>query len=520
VQRHRPNHAPPAQDSPLLVVKGAAKRFGGVVAVADLDLQVERGGMVGVIGPNGAGKSTLLRILAGIQRLDAGEIWLDGQRIDGKPPHRVARAGIGLANQIPRPFRRLTVRQNIEVGAHANRGRAQRAQIDDILDRTGLTALAERPAAGLGLLDLKRLELARALSLDPLLLLLDEVAAGLDGVALEEVVELVREINASGVTVMLVEHIEALVHSLARRVYVLDWGVLVASGTPDEIAADHHVREIYLGGQNAADGPTSAPGRALKLHGGDRMIELEAVSARFGQLRAVDDATVHVERGELVAVLGANGAGKTTLAKLATGAVRPSSGAIRFDGADVTAAPAHGRAALGIAYCPEGRRLFGDMTVADNLHMGAYPKRAHAGIAGRTDRVCDLFPMLRERSKQLAGTLSGGQQQMLAIGRALMADPLLLVLDEVSLGLSPKAADEIYAALAEISRGGVSILLMEQSVYRALRVADRAYVMDRGRIVFAGPAAELRDGDRLPEVYFGATGNAASMTPALGSVRR
>jgi branched-chain amino acid transport system ATP-binding protein len=500
----------------LLRVQMARKRFGGVVALDAVSFDVQEGDILGVIGPNGAGKSTLLRVLAGTHRLDSGEIWLQDQRIDRLKTHQVARAGIGLANQIPRPFTRLTVRENVAVGAHSRSGaRTTGAFIDRVLERTGLSAQAQRPAGSLALVDRKRLEMARALSLDPRLLLLDEVAAGLADAALDEVMELVESINRSGVTVILVEHIEALVHRLARRVLVLDWGKLLVQGTPAEIAADEQVQSIYLGTSHGRYEQRVARARTAPESAGHELLRVESLGANYGQLRAIDGVSLRVSRGELVAVVGANGAGKSTLAKAIAGGIAVHDGTVSLVGTDVTTLPAYERAKRGIAHCFEGRRLFGELSVAENLAMGAYSRRASGGETRRLERVHELFPVLRDRAPQQAGTLSGGQQQMLAIGRALMADPVLLVLDEVSLGLSPKAADEVYAALGQISAGGVSILLIEQSVYRALEIADRVYVMDRGRITYDGPVGELLSSGRLEEAYFGRAG--AAVRDAAGA---
>ena len=229
---------------PLLEARGLTKRFGGVTALDGLDLSIEPGDVIGVMGPNGAGKSTLLKTLLGEIRPDSGDILLDGRSVLGWPTHRIARSGVALANQVPRPFLRLTVAENVRVGALA---RGDRMRDVDVLDLCGLGDKAQRPAGSLGLLDLKRLEMARALSLHPRVLFLDEVGAGLVAHETEQMIDIVRKVHAEGVALMVVEHVEAVIRELAQRIIVIDWGKVVARGTPEEVAADPTVRSIYLG---------------------------------------------------------------------------------------------------------------------------------------------------------------------------------------------------------------------------------------------------------------------------------
>jgi branched-chain amino acid transport system ATP-binding protein len=221
-------------------------------------------------------------------------------------------------------------------------------------------------------------------------------------------------------------------------------------------------------------------------------------------LRSVD---LQIGAGELVAVLGANGAGKTTLARAISGLSRARRGTVEFDGEDVTSLRPHERARLGIAHCQEGRRLFGELTVAENLLLGAQTAAAREAEAETLRWIDELFPILAERRDQLAATLSGGQQQMLAIARALVARPRLLLCDEVSLGLSPKATDDVFAALEVVRGSGIAIVLVEQNVHRALALADRAYVLERGHVSFSGDPRELLDERRLREAYFGRSGD-------------
>ena len=491
--------------SPAVDLRGVCKRFGGVTALDGVDLRIEPGEAVGLIGPNGAGKSTLLKVLAGEHRVDGGRLGVLGRDTRRLARHRIAALGVGVAHQIPQPFRGLTVRENARVGALHRRGSgSSHDRVEHVLELCGLKEKADRPAGSLPLLDLKRLELARALSLEPRLLLLDEIAAGLVGEELEAVIELLRTIRAER-TLVVVEHVERVVADIVDRVVVLDWGKLIAAGTPAEIAADAKVQEVYLG--TAGTAPAAAKRRPRPVEAGaEPLLRIEGASAAYGAATVLRDIDLEIHPGEVVAVLGANGAGKTTLTRLISGLNRAGGGRILFAGEDVTSRPAHERARLGVAHCQEGRRLFADLTIAENLTLGAQTRAARGQADDTLAEVIELFPILAERRTQLAGTLSGGQQQMLAIARALMARPALLLCDEVSLGLSPVATDALYGAMEKIGESGLAILLVEQNVHRCLELADRVYVLDRGRISFQGRPEELADEQRLREAYFGRRG--------------
>lgn len=483
-----------------LRLEGLTKRFGGVTAVDDVTLSFPAGSASAVIGPNGAGKSTLLKMISAVYTPTSGQVHLGETRLDTLAPHQLARHGVGFAHQIPRPFRQLTVRQNVSVAtAAARRG----TDVDDVLERTGLMAHADRTSGSLGLLDLKRIEVARALACAPQLVLLDEIAAGLVGRELEEAIELIRSIHATGVTVILVEHVEAVVRSLVDRVVVLDWGELIADGTPAQIAEDSRVREVYLGGNT----PTHDHTLAREASGLPPLLEVRDLEAGYGGQLALHGVTLTVPDASVVAVLGANGAGKSTLCATISGLVPAVSGTVTLreknSTRDLTSQPAHVRNAAGIAHCPEGRRLFAGLSVLDNLKLGAYGVRDKSEVETRIQETLAVFPRLKAKLSDLAESLSGGQQQMVAVGRALMSRPRLLICDEVSLGLSPKAIDELYEGLDLVRASGRSLLLIEQNVHRCLDFADQAYVLNRGRISFSGEPSRLKDDTTLDTAYFG-----------------
>lgn len=234
------------------------------------------------------------------------------------------------------------------------------------------------------------------------------------------------------------------------------------------------------------------------------MLQVDIISVFYGGIRALQDVSLHVEEGEIVTLIGANGAGKTTTLRALSGLERPASGTIAFAGQILNRVPPERIVAAGIAHAPEGRRIFSEMSVAENIALGAYGRRDHSAVAQDRDRMLDLFPRLRERLHQSGGTLSGGEQQMLAIARAVMARPKLLLLDEPSLGLAPFLVRDIFRIITEINANGVSILLVEQNANQALHIAHRAYVMETGRIVLQGPAPEIAASPEVKAAYLGA----------------
>jgi branched-chain amino acid transport system ATP-binding protein len=233
------------------------------------------------------------------------------------------------------------------------------------------------------------------------------------------------------------------------------------------------------------------------------ILELESVDAFYGRIQALRGVTINVEQGEIVALIGSNGAGKTTTLRTISGLMHPQSGSIRFDNHDITRTGPSKIVEMGVCQSPEGRRLFPRMTVVDNLFMGAYTRRDKAGITADMDRVFTLFPRLQERRTQISGTLSGGEQQMLAMGRALMARPKLLMLDEPSLGLAPILVETIFSIVREINSQGTPVLLVEQNAFKALEVAHRGYVLETGNIVQTGTGKELLASEDVQRAYLG-----------------
>lgn len=233
------------------------------------------------------------------------------------------------------------------------------------------------------------------------------------------------------------------------------------------------------------------------------LLEIHNLNSGYGELQILWDVTMQVETGQLTSLVGSNGAGKTTLLRSVMGAIQPWSGSVIFDGHDITHLPAHRRPELGIVLVPEGRQLFTDMTVLENLEMGAANRRARPHMADNIRRMYDLFPRLAERKNQRAGTLSGGEQQMLAVARGLMAEPHLLLIDELSLGLAPILVLSLFESLKKLQQQGITLLLVEQNVHMALTISDYAYVLSEGHISISGPAEEVANQEDIRKAYLG-----------------
>ena len=235
----------------------------------------------------------------------------------------------------------------------------------------------------------------------------------------------------------------------------------------------------------------------------DIALEIENVESGYGEVQVLWGVSLKVRTGQLTTILGANGAGKTTTLRTIMHWLKPWKGRVMLDGQDVTRLSMHAKAQKGLVLVPEGRQLFSDMTVEENLQMGAYPPRTRKNVARNLDRVFTLFPRLQERKRQLAGTLSGGEQQMLAVGRGLMQEPLVLMIDELSLGLSPLLAQQLFLTLKKLKGEGITIVLVEQNVHLALALADYAYVMAEGRVRLEGPAQQVENMDEVRSAYLG-----------------
>jgi branched-chain amino acid transport system ATP-binding protein len=367
----------------------------------------------------------------------------------------------------------------------------------------GYAGPVDRPAGALPHVDKRLVEIARALAVRPSVLALDEPAAGLEANDKAAIGALLRKLAAGGVAVVLVEHDMTLVMGISGQVVVLDAGVKIAEGPPARVAADAGVQAAYLGASGRAERARKQPLPAQRA----TLLATEKLSAGYGASRVLRDAALDIAQGEVVAVLGPNGAGKTTLMRVLSGLLRPVEGRIVFLGAPIEALDADRIAQAGLILVPEGRQVFPELTVIDNLQLGGAAQRRPDA-----DRMIELmltrFPALRERAHQRAGLLSGGEQQMLAIARGLMARPKVLMLDEPSLGLAPKLLESLYDLVAELRDEGNTLLLVDQVARLALSVADRAYVLQSGTLGQSSAARELAGDPQLVRAYLGEQGAA------------
>ena len=485
--------------------------FGGVHAVAGVSLAARAGEVTSIIGPNGAGKTTLLNLMGGFYKPDAGAVMLGARNVAGLPSHALARAGIGRTYQTTQLFSRMSVLDNLLIAQRrgrlqsifsalfrAPRDRPMRELAESLLAFVGYDGALHQPAGALPHVDKRLVEIARALATQPSVLLLDEPAAGLSHGDTERVAGLMRRIADAGIAVVLVEHDMNLVMGVSDCVVVLDAGARISEGTPAEVRNDPAVRKAYLG-----EGAIEGTGRAPGWKGSEEtVLAVDKVSAGYGAAPVLNDVQLTVRSGELVAVLGANGAGKSTLMRALSGLHRPIEGAVMLLGDDITTYAAHDIAGAGLVLVPEGRQVFPELSVVDNIVLGGFA-RTDFDAEAEVGRMLTRFPALRERRDSRAGLLSGGEQQMLAIARGLVARPKVLMLDEPSLGLAPVLINNLYAVLAELRDEGMTILLVDQMAALALSVADRGYVIDSGRVVHEGSAEDIRNEPVLERAYLG-----------------
>jgi len=497
--------------SALLEVREVSVRFGGVSALDKLSLEVPAGEVTGLIGPNGAGKTTCFNVITGLQSPDRGRVFLDGADVTRARPYKRARLGIGRTFQRLETFRTLTARENVQLGAEIS-GRARGGaglSVADIIEQVGIADVADECVETLPTGTQRLVELGRALATSPRIVLLDEPSSGLDDDETTRLGALLARLATGGLGVLLVEHDMRFVMSTCRTINVLDFGQVIATGTPDAIQQNRAVRAAYLGGGPDDSRPPevrmSAPTRvdvsapsANHQPGRAPALELRGVRAGYGLIDVIEDLSFAVRAGEVLAILGPNGAGKSTALKVACGEIEPTAGDVLLHGERINGAHSDTLARRGICCVPEGRGIFPTLTVAENLAMCTHTGTSLATIQ---DEAFARFPQLAQRRRQVAGTLSGGEQQMLAMSRALTTKPEVLLLDELSMGLAPLVVDALYEEVARIARGDIGIVIVEQFAHDVLAVADHAVVVLHGRVVLRGTPTDVAAG--LDAAYLG-----------------
>jgi branched-chain amino acid transport system ATP-binding protein len=517
-----------ADGAACLRLEDVTVNFGGLHAVSHVSLRTVPGGITAVIGPNGAGKTTLFNVISGLQKATTGHVWYKGKDLTRMSAVAICRLGLARTFQNLRIFGNMSVLDNVLTGRHRHehskflaagfrlpsQRREEHKSRDfclQVLELVGLSKVAYEMAASLPYGQQRLVEIARALASEPKLLLLDEPAAGMNQSEREVLSAKILEIAASGIDVLIVEHDIEMIMGISNHVNVLDHGRLICEGRPEDVRCDAGVIEAYLG-VSEKEGASVRASHAERMAAGlgqrsdTPILTVENLSTYYGAIGAVRDVNLHVNEGECVAVLGANGAGKTTLLRTISGSLRSRSGRILLDQTDITRRSAPQIVELGICQVLEGRHVFPTLTVYDNLLLGAGKNRKEKTFLEGMASVFELFPVLEERRGQIAGSLSGGEQQMLAIGRALMGRPRILILDEPSMGLAPLVIETIFRALRVLNDKGLTLLMVEQNATAALSIADRALVLVTGKVALEGKASDLQDDPRLHDLYLGKAG--------------
>ncbi|MBO1077224.1 branched-chain amino acid ABC transporter ATP-binding protein/permease [Roseomonas marmotae] len=481
---------------PLLTIRKLSRHFGSLHVAREIDLDIMPYRLHSLIGPNGAGKTTFFNMLTGILPPNAGEVRFLGTDITHMPVHRRARLGLGRSFQIVSIFPKLPAFENVRIAVQA-RSRHQNGfwrdahawqEINEeswsLLAAVGLEDHAGETCENLPHGARRLLEIAVTLATDAKLLLLDEPLAGLAEADRVVVSRLIRQLATSH-AVLLVEHDLDRVVALSDRISVLHQGRLIADGPPAAVVGDPAVIAAYLGKSGEAPEALAAPPPAapsVPVRGAGELLRVEGLVAGYGGSKVLDGIDLVVRPGEAVALLGRNGVGKTTLLRAITGTVAASGGRILLEGQAIGGQTTYAINHRGIALVPEGRRLFPNLTVRDNLLIAARPGGASL------DEVYRLFPRLREREGVTAENLSGGERQMGAIARALMAPSKLLLLDEPFEGLAPAIVAELTQAILRL-RGERAIILVEHHAEKVLPVVERVYVLVNGRVAHAGDSA-------------------------------
>jgi branched-chain amino acid transport system ATP-binding protein len=483
----------------ILEAHGISKSFGGLKAVQGVDIRVRDQTLHALIGPNGAGKTTAFNLISGLYRPDKGDVLLRGQSVAALSPERITAAGVGRSFQITNLFPGLSVEENVRLAVQARHPRrfdpwTPARSLKDIEGETaalirylGIAGMEPAEAGALSYGGQRLLDMGLALATKPRILLLDEPLAGLSAAERQRIGDIIKRLSAN-IPVLLVEHDIDRVFQIADAVTVMNEGKVLVDGTVEDARSSPKVQEVYIGSGAAtlaAKPRESAAEPAI-------LLAARGVNTYYGKSHILADVGFDVHDHEIVALLGRNGAGKSTLLKTLIGIVPPAAGDIRLNGTDIAGRPAAEIARLGIGYVPQGRGLFAGMTVAQNLELGRLKRRTGHGVRWDIERIFDYFPRIRERLGTPADFLSGGEQQMVAVARALSGDVRVLLLDEPFEGLAPTVIEQLFESFDKL-RHEVSIIIVDHHLDLALSLSDRTVALERGRVIHTGLSNDLRD---------------------------
>jgi branched-chain amino acid transport system ATP-binding protein len=488
-----------ASAAPVLLAQGLTKRFGGIHAVDGIDLAVKDRTLHALIGPNGAGKTTAFNLLSGLFPPDAGQIELAGRSVAGLKPEDITTAGVGRSFQITNLFGGLSTKENLRLAVQARSAKrfAMWTSADGVADVNketaelvaflGLSGMERAEAASLSYGGQRLLDMGLAIATRPRILLLDEPLAGLAAGERTRIASLLSTI-ATEIPVLLVEHDIDRVFQIADHVTVMNEGKVLVDGTVEDARNDAKVREVYIGSGVAA----LAARPRVSAAGATPILVVDSVDTFYGKSHILNSVSFDVREHEILALLGRNGAGKSTLLKTVIGIAPSAAGAIRLQGEDTAGFASAQIARRGIGYVPQGRGLFAGMSVADNLALGRLKRMTGTGIHWDNERIASYFPRLTDRWHSPADYLSGGEQQMLAVARALAGDVRVLLLDEPFEGLSPAVTEELFEAFDRL-RYDVAIIIVDHHLDLALALSDRTVVLERGSVAWTGASHALRD---------------------------
>jgi branched-chain amino acid transport system ATP-binding protein len=488
-----PAHSNGSHPGVAVEIERLSVRFGGLTALQDVSLQVRQGEVLGVIGPNGAGKTTLINALSGLRSGGkvTGSIRCGGADLLRRRPTARRRLGIARAFQHAELFSELTVAENVLCSRRVASASARRA-VAELLERVDLAAVADRYPRELPFGLQKRADLARAIFGGASLVLLDEPFGGLDEHERGILAAQIRDLNAHGATVVIVDHVLDDLFAVADRVVAFDFGAPIAEGASGAVLHDERVRSSYLGGD--ASGRVRRPPRP---HEQRAVLALREIAHHYDGVTALRGVDLSIAAGTIVGIVGANGAGKSTLGRIAAGVLQPSAGGCHVHALD-------GRAPRR-SLVPEGRQLFKTLSIRENLEVAAYGAGLRgAELRARLGQTEQWLPeRLRKRLSASAGALSGGEQQIVAIARGIVSGADVLIVDEPALGLAPALIDDVYARIAELAAGGVTVILLEQLLGRALTVCHEVAVLRDGLIVAVGDPEDEAFTIAAEKAYFG-----------------